>query len=189
MNTFESAIVVGMGGNQPLRDADTVNVMHQAMQVVAAGALQIRAVSRFYSTPCFPPGAGPDYVNAAILIETLLGPAALLQVLHAVEHRFGRERAQRWGMRTLDLDILTFGQTILPDRVGQSAWMNLPPEQQPGATPDHLILPHPRLQDRAFALVPLADVAPEWSHPVLGQTARQLCAALPQAEIDSVRPL
>jgi 2-amino-4-hydroxy-6-hydroxymethyldihydropteridine diphosphokinase len=115
--------------------------------------------------------------------------ASILARLHVVEARFGRERAQRWGMRTLDIDLLAMGDSVLPDPETQDRWRLLPPEDQIRATPDQLILPHPRLQDRAFVLVPLADVAPDWVHPRTGLSVRQMLAALPAEDRDAVTPL
>ena len=141
--------------------------------------------------PCFPPGAGPDYVNAAAILQVDEGvdAASILRRLHAVEARFGRERQQRWGMRTLDVDLVAAGDSILPDADTQARWRNLVAQDQIRMAPDRLILPHPRLQDRAFVLVPLADVAPDWVHPCTGLTVRQMLAALPQADRDAVKPL
>lgn len=149
----------------------------------------IRAVSRFFSTPCFPAGAGPDYVNAAAVIETTKSPQALLQRLHAVEQEFGRERIQRWGMRTLDLDLVCYGDRILPDRATYDHWHNLDPQLQVQSAPDQLILPHPRLQDRAFVLVPMADIAADWRHPALNKTVAEMIAELPAEDVASVTPL
>ncbi len=109
--------------------------------------------------------------------------------LHAVESQFGRKRVQRWGMRTLDIDLLAFGDSVLPDPETHDFWRKMPAESQVGTTPETLILPHPRLQDRAFVLVPLADVAPDWVHPRTGLSVREMLAALPQADRDAVTPL
>lgn len=184
-----SIIAIGLGGNLPFQGSPTATTLRLAVQALANRDVVIRSVSRFFSTPCFPAGAGPDYVNAAVTVETPLSPVQLLERLHDVEAAFQRERVQRWGMRTLDADLLAFDQMILPDLARQTLWRDLPAARQIRATPDELILPHPRLQDRAFALVPLADVAPDWVHPILRKSARSLCAALPQGERAAVRPI
>lgn len=146
-------------------------------------------MSRLFATPCFPPGAGPDYVNAAAVIATSLDPPTLLGHLNAIEDRFGRQRVQRWGQRTLDLDLLAYEDLVLPDAATHDHWRNLPPEAQVRQAPDTLILPHPRLQDRAFVLVPLAEIAPDWRHPRLGITVLEMLNRLEMAEIAAVTPL
>jgi 2-amino-4-hydroxy-6-hydroxymethyldihydropteridine diphosphokinase len=112
-----------------------------------------------------------------------------LSRLHAIEARFGRERVRRWGPRTLDLDLLAYGELVLPDAVTQDRWRGLSPADQATQAPAELILPHPRLQDRAFVLVPLADVAPDWRHPRLGLTVLEMLNRLELAEIAAVTPL
>ncbi|MFD3190781.1 2-amino-4-hydroxy-6-hydroxymethyldihydropteridine diphosphokinase [Sedimentitalea sp. HM32M-2] len=189
MIEFRSDIAIGLGGNLPFSDFPVETTLMQAIQALAESGLVIRAVSRFFRTPCFPAGAGPDYVNAAVAIGAGTPPEQILHRLHDIESRFGRARDTRWGMRTLDLDLLLHGDTIHPDRAGFAHWLNLPPAEQRRAAPQRLILPHPRLQDRAFVLVPLADILPDWRHPVLGRTVRQLCADLPAGERDAIRPL
>lgn len=181
--------VIGLGGNLPFQGSPTATSLRQAVIALAAEDVVIRSVSRFFATPCFPAGAGPDYVNAAIAVATTLSPAQLLRRLHEVEAAFQRERVQRWGMRTLDADLLAFDQVILPDPARQSHWRTLPAEAQLRATPDELILPHPRLQDRAFVLVPMGDIAPGWKHPILHKTVQDLCAALSAEERAAVRPI
>ncbi len=181
--------IISLGANLPFGELSPRETIVRAVPVLAGEGAVIRAVSRFYATPCFPAGAGPDYVNAALRIETSLSAARLLGVLHRVEARFGRARAQRWGMRTLDLDLVCMGDRVLPDPRTQAAWRDLPPDEQLQRTPDGLILPHPRLQDRAFVLIPMRDVAPGWRHPLDGRTVEEMCAALPSGEVAMVRPL
>ncbi len=112
-----------------------------------------------------------------------------MAILHIVENKFGRERHQRWAARTLDIDLLAVGDQVLPDAETYSMWYKLTPEEQQKTVPDQLILPHPRLQDRAFVLAPLADVAPDWLHPVLNKTVAQLLADLPTSAMDGVRAI
>lgn len=186
LTQYRSNAVIALGGNLPFLGGDPELTLRNAIRRAEELGLLIRETSRFYRTPCFPPGAGPDYVNAAIRVETELSPGALLALLQDIEHEFGRARAQRWGMRTLDLDVLLFDDLVLPDRGTFDRWLDLPAEEQLRATPEHLILPHPRLQDRAFALIPARDVAPDWRHPVNGKTILQMCAELPEDAVAEV---
>ena len=146
----------------------------------------IRGISSFYATPAFPAGSGPEFVNAALKLETDLAPGALLDALHALEARYGRDRAERWGPRSLDLDLIAYGDLVLPDAETHAKWVDLPLEEQMRAAPDRLILPHPRLAERAFVLVPLNDVAPDWCHPITGATVRQMVEDLPEALVSEV---
>jgi 2-amino-4-hydroxy-6-hydroxymethyldihydropteridine diphosphokinase len=100
----------------------------------------------------------PDYVNGCALLEVSLAPEALLDVLQATENRFGRVRAERWGPRTLDLDLILYG----PQRIAT----------------ERLEVPHPRMAERAFVLLPLAEIAAEWIDPVSGRPVGELAAAL-----------
>jgi 2-amino-4-hydroxy-6-hydroxymethyldihydropteridine diphosphokinase len=184
-------LLVAFGANLPFDDRMPSETLWKATEELSREGLSLLGLSRFYATPCFPAGAGPDYVNAAAVIQARGDDdlASILGRLHAVEARFGRKRAQRWGMRTLDIDLLAMADSVLPDAETQDRWRLLPADAQIRTTPDQLILPHPRLQDRAFVLVPLADVAPDWVHPRTGLTVRQMLAALPQADRDAVTPL
>jgi 2-amino-4-hydroxy-6-hydroxymethyldihydropteridine diphosphokinase len=164
-------------------------------ETVCAAIAALRAVfrdvtvSNLYETPSFPAGSGPDFINAACLFRSARPPAGILSVLHEIEADYGRERHLRWGQRTLDLDLIACGGTILPDSVTQTHWRTMPLDRQKGETPDALILPHPRLQDRAFVLVPLADVAPNWVHPLLGQSVSEMLSRLPASDRADIKAI
>lgn len=168
---------------------DSSGILLQSLSVLAERGLRVRAVSRLYRTPCFPPGAGADYVNAAAVLETEQAPREILDTLHAVEAGFGRDRIQRWGSRVLDLDLIAAGDAVLPDRATYEAWRGLAPERQRTEAPDRLVLPHPRMHERGFVLVPLAEVAPGWRHPVLGLTVAEMLAALPPEATAGIEPI
>ena len=183
--------LIALGANLPEADRTPEKTLQLALaEIEAAGPGPVRC-SRFFATPCFPPGAGPDYVNAAAALTVPPGWDAdrLLALLHSIEDAHGRRRLQRWGMRTLDLDLVAWGDTVLPDLPTLRHWMDLPPDEQAQRAPDRLILPHPRLQDRAFVLIPLVDVAADWRHPVTGRTVAEMADALPSSDRDAVRPL
>lgn len=183
--------LVAMGANLPFNGHPPAETLRQALASLVASGCNVVAKSRFYKTPCFPAGAGPDYVNAACIVQfsAEISPQSVLETLHKVENTFGRSREQRWGMRSLDLDLVALGDSVIPDALTQAEWRNLPLAQQVRVAPEELILPHPRLQDRAFVLVPMADVAPDWCHPLLNLTIAQMVAALPEAERAAMVPL
>ncbi|RBI71893.1 2-amino-4-hydroxy-6-hydroxymethyldihydropteridine diphosphokinase [Roseovarius sp. TE539] len=187
--TNDQDFLIALGANLPSSAGAPEATLRAALAALTALGVTVSAISRFYRTPCFPPGAGPDYVNAAARLEGPSDPARMLALLHRVEADFHRVRAERWGRRTLDLDMIAAGAAVLPDAATQARWRCLPAEDQTRITPETLILPHPRLQDRAFVLVPLADIAPGWTHPLTGRTVGDMLADLPDESVDGVVPL
>lgn len=141
-------IIIALGGNL----GDVEEHFHSARRDIhQLPKTQVAASSLLYRTPPIGPAGQPDYLNAAIIIETELAPIALLDALQSIELSYGRERHEHWGARTLDLDIIAIEQEII-------------------AT-DRLTVPHAHMFDRQFVLRPLCDLAPEWQHPQFGETA------------------
>lgn len=147
---------IGLGSNVGEREA----TLRRALELLNhSGDVVVTDVSSFIETePVGPPQ--DKYINAAARLETNLSPTQLLALLHEVEQTLGRDRAgeEKWGSRTCDLDI-----ELMDDFVIQT---------------DELAIPHPRLHERTFVLIPLAQIAPDAVHPVLGQTMRDLLADL-----------
>ncbi len=180
--------LVAMGANQPSEGRSLAQTLRAALARLGTSLETQIASSHLYRTPCFPAGAGPDYLNAAIRFTHDGSPGEMLDLLHRIEAEFGRERVQRWGSRTLDLDLIAHGDTVLPDLATQTEWRNLPADRQIARAPEQLVLPHPRVQDRAFVLVPLADVAADWVHPCLGQSVLEMLSRLPEADCAAMIP-
>ncbi|MGB1234169.1 MAG: 2-amino-4-hydroxy-6-hydroxymethyldihydropteridine diphosphokinase [Planktomarina sp.] len=179
---------IALGANMAPDDIDLREALAQAAEAIGTYA-EILTQSRTYRTPCFPAGAGPDYLNAAIAIEWQGESTDLLQRLHSIEQDFGRVRTTRWAARSLDLDIIAHGALIAPDTTTVRSWINLSLDDQKTTVPDQLILPHPRIQDRAFVLGPMMDIAPDWHHPVLGLTIRQMWDTLPTTDRAAIQPV
>jgi len=147
-----SLAIIGLGTNLGDREAN----LDQAITALQAMPhVRVWTVSDYYETAPVggPPGQGP-FLNAAVLAEPVLDPLSLLELLHRVEAKFGRERTERWGPRTIDLDLLLYGEEV---------------RQSPEIT-----LPHPRLAFRRFALVPAAEVAPWSIDPLTGLTVNEM---------------
>ena len=180
---------VALGSNVRSSTGSPQKLLEAVIAAISDDSVKVRAKSSFYSSPAFPAGSGPDYVNAAITVETSLSAHHLLAYLHRLEAKFGRVRDARWAARTMDLDLLDFGGAIVPDQQTVHQWVNLSLEAQMKKAPEQLLLPHPRIQDRAFVLIPLADIAPDWVHPMSRKRIAELLSALPEAEKEAIQPL
>ena len=151
-----NAAAIALGSNL----GDSAQILTNAITVIdTVPGIQVTARSHLYKTaPVGPPQ--PDYINACITVRTTLSPRELLHRLLAIESQFGRVRQERWGARSLDLDLLLYGDRIIAAQ--------------------KLSVPHPRLHERPFVLVPLMDVAAQWPHPILNKTVEQLFTRLDQ---------
>lgn len=178
--------LVALGSNRSSEEGTPAEVVEKGIAALGKSFEVIRSRSPLYRTPAFPPGTGADYINAAVCIETDHPPHAVIKLLHDIEAQMGRTRKKRWGDRTLDLDLIGVGDIVLPDAETHAIWRALPLSEQMTRAPDLLILPHPRVQERAFVLVPLADVAPDWEHPALELSVTEMLEALPTASKQEV---
>lgn len=157
-------ILIGMGSNLTTETFKTSQeVLEAALNMLANKDISVEKVSSWYLSAPVPISDQPWFVNGSACLRTSLPPAGLLARLHDVEACFGRVRTVRNASRTLDLDLLAYGDEVTE-------------------VPGGLLLPHPRIAERAFVLLPLAELAPDWHHPVNGLTAAEMLAALPPGQ-------
>jgi len=173
-------ILLGLGANLSSNVGSPLQTLQAAIEAMPAMGITPGRCSSFYQTAAIAPDAQPPYVNAVISVETAHSAADLLAQLHALEALFGRTRKQRWGSRSLDIDLLDYRGEVVP-LTGERAWG---PAGGPGPRP--LTLPHPMMAKRAFVLVPLAEIAPSWRHPVTGESAQTLLERLEAPEKQGV---
>ncbi len=161
-NACGHSIFIGAGANlaHPTYGSPR-ETLEAAFRELGRRGVQVLRVSPWYRTAPVPASDQPWYQNAVIEVGTTLGPDKLLATLHEVEEAFGRIRSVANAARMIDLDLLDFRGEIAPEAPGRAT------------------LPHPRLATRAFVLRPLADLAPDWRHPVTGEGVQALLAALP----------
>ncbi|HEY2048351.1 MAG TPA: 2-amino-4-hydroxy-6-hydroxymethyldihydropteridine diphosphokinase [Caulobacteraceae bacterium] len=159
MNTARKASldeigVVALGSNQPGEFDSSRDLLDAAVAALPGAGFNVVRTSRWWRSRAWPEPTHPDYLNGVVLVETGLDPRTSMEALKSLEARFGRVRSLPNAPRTLDLDLIALGRTVM-DR-------------------QDLVLPHPRAHLRRFVMAPLAEIAPEWRHPVLGSSAREL---------------
>lgn len=155
---------VALGTNLPHDGHSGAELLAFAVGALRLAGLPARARSSVWRSPAWPSGGGqPDYSNAVVALDPAgRAPEQLFAVLLDIERRFGRERRERWGARTLDLDIIA-----MSDLVGVF---------------EAVQLPHPRMHERGFVLAPLGEIAPDWRHPVLGLSVAQMLENAPDRD-------
>ncbi|MCC7168385.1 MAG: 2-amino-4-hydroxy-6-hydroxymethyldihydropteridine diphosphokinase [Rhodospirillales bacterium] len=154
-------ILAGLGANLPSPYGPPASSLPAALAALEGRGVRVLARSRFYQSPAWPPSDQPDYVNAVASLETALSAADLLSLFHEIERAFGRVRSVPNAARPLDLDLLDYHDLV---RAADPA------------------LPHSRLALRAFVLLPMAEIAPQWRHPVTQQPIADLIARLPSGQ-------
>ncbi|MBM3414222.1 MAG: 2-amino-4-hydroxy-6-hydroxymethyldihydropteridine diphosphokinase [Bacteroidetes bacterium] len=136
---------------------DRIENLNKAAQLINEKAGKLVVFSKFYQTSPWGPLEQPDYINQALLIETPLSPSSLMELLLCIEEGMGRIRTLKYGPRIIDIDILFFGNKVI----------NTPLVQ----------VPHPAVQNRRFALIPLEEIAASYLDPITGKTISQLLSA------------
>ncbi len=153
---------VALGSNL----GDSRAILEAALETLAATPnIILQARSSWYQTKAIGPPQ-PDYINGCVLLQVQQTPQLLLETLLDIEAKFGRVRTLHWGPRSLDLDLLLFDNIIL----------NTP----------KLVLPHPRMRQRAFVLMPLSEIAPNWIEPVSGKAVTELLQAVDCSEVNKI---
>lgn len=165
-----STAYIALGANLPFDKLPPADTLQVAVILLRMSGLETRARSSIWRSPAWPPSDQPDFYNAAIAVDARdRSPEELYEAMGQVEQKLGRIRREQWAARTIDLDLIAVDQ--LAGAFGG------------------IQLPHPRMQERPFVLAPMAEIAPDWCHPALGQTASQLLAALPESAVQRVGPL
>ena len=157
-------IYVALGANMPSPAGPPAVTLQRAIEALPRHGITVTAVSPFYRSLAWPNPSDPPFVNAVAEVRTRLGPGELMRALLAVEKSFGRVRKRANEPRTLDLDLIDFGGLI--------------------SDVEHLMLPHPRMHERAFVLRPLADIARGWRHPDTGQGVGELLGIVGEAGLE-----
>ena len=160
--------LIALGANLPSKIGTPRKTLEAALDLMSEEGIEVIRRSHWYRTSPVPVSDQPDFVNGVAEVRTDLGPEDLLATLHRIEAALGRTRFQRWEARVLDLDLLAYDDKLILEEL-----------QKDGQS---IQIPHPRLHQRRFVLVPLVEIAPDWVHPALGETARDLLARLEDAD-------
>lgn len=163
-------IIISLGSNVISRWGNPHDTILQALRELESRGVCILRRSRLYRTSPYGPVNQPVFVNAAAAIGTSLSAEALLTMVKKIEATAGRGPSKHWGPRVLDIDIIDYNRQILNWSQRGTQFFK--------CKRFSLILPHPRIETRAFVLQPLLDIAPHWHHPVTGSHAAQLLARL-----------
>src|ERR1700744_5198657 len=156
---YEDAVLIALGSSLGGRFGSSAAVVSAAIDRLAERGVKVGGRSSLWRSAAWPDPAMPDYINAVVVVETPLGPTETLARLHDIEREFGRDRSDegmRNSPRVLDLDLIAHARAVV-DEAG-------------------IVFPHPRAAERLFVMGPLAEIAPGWRHPVLGETAAKLAA-------------
>jgi 2-amino-4-hydroxy-6-hydroxymethyldihydropteridine diphosphokinase len=153
----DEAVVVALGGNLPGAYDSVESLLTAAVRMLGERGLSVIARSSWWRSAAWPDPSDPPFLNGVVLVRTALGPRQVLETLHAIEQAFGRERHVANAPRTLDLDLIAHGREVI---------------DEPG-----FHLPHRRAHERRFVMGPLAEIAPGWRHPQLGEMAENLAAS------------
>ncbi len=184
-----SRCCVAFGSNIPSKFGDSLETLNCAISDLQTLNFKLIECSNFYETEPIPKGSGQNFINCCAIFETQLSAFDILEHLHNIEMRYGRTRDKRWGARIIDLDLIYFDQLIYPEKHTLQKWIDLSPDEQIKCWPIEMILPHPRLQDRAFVLIPLRDINKDWRHPLLGISVVDMLALLEPNLLNEIKKL
>ena len=181
-------IVLGLGANMQSAWGPPIHTMLRVTHLLGVYRIDVKGQSPIYESEPLGVRAQANFANAVVVADTSLPPQALLRTLKSLERSAGRRSKQRWGPRPLDIDILDYAglvthwPAVKPRSLLHLARSQAPRERAAARTSlrPPLVLPHPQLHLRAFALQPLVDIMPRWHHPVTGESAAQLLNALPR---------
>lgn len=160
-------IFIGLGGNLACPTFGPPRATcGAALQIMEQRGIKIAAHSRWYESAPVPVSDQPWYVNGVVTVETTLNARELVHEVLEIENELGRRRSVANAPRTIDLDVIAYGDDVIEGDAG-----------------NHVTIPHPRMHDRAFVLLPMAEIAPDWRHPASGAAIKDLIAALPADQV------